>query len=178
MTLIEINSLSKEQIMTKFETFLKVSDYKLTEAGKFGWTCWPNAWTYISSNDFGRVEGVIDPLNDVVYEVTVHSHKDERPYRWQNPQFITEFKSECSSRRLNQNEAWEGVSYSDTECFEDILNKAFAIFRGLNFDERLVISLDVNSAELLKLALAAHESQLSLNDFIIQVVKDAAVEIV
>jgi hypothetical protein len=164
--------------MTKFDSFLKTCDYQLTESNKFGWSCWPKAWIYTAENDYGRVEAVANAADDVIYEVTAYTHKDEKPYRWLNPQFMADFKSECTQRRISVGEAWNSVVYADTESFQDILDKAFAIFHGLNFDEKLVISLDVSTAQLLTLALAAHEKEVSLNDFIIQVVKDATVKTV
>jgi hypothetical protein len=162
--------------MTRLESFFNTFDYKLTEAGKFGWTCWPNAWHYAADSEHGHISGIVNPLADIIYEVIVSNHKTGFSYRWLNPEFVGQFKSECLQRRIGFSEAGEGATYADTESLDDILAKAFAIYNGLKFDERLVINLDMSSADLLRLALAAHEQQVSLNDFIIQVVKDAAVE--
>jgi hypothetical protein len=162
--------------MTSFDAFLQACDYKLTETGKFCWTCWPHAWSYIANNDHGYITAIANPQDDVIYEITAVSHSDKKPYRWLNPQWVDAFKAECNQRRVAFSDAGKSEVYADTESMDDILDKGHAILHGLDFDERVVISLDMSSAEILKLALAAHNSQVSLNDFIIQVVKDVAAE--
>ena len=159
-----------------FEQYLKLFDYKLACCSKFEWSCWKDGWTYVSENEYGHVEATINPTEDIIYEVNVYSHKTKQPYRWLNPNFIDTFKSECIARRVEFDKAWDDMAYFDTESLDDIFDKVYAIFHDLDFDETVVINLQLDAATLLRLSMAAHSQRLTLNDYIVGLVKDAAAE--
>lgn len=155
--------------------FMEVIDYKITEGSEYQWGCFGNnAYTLDSWN--GEQEGhtvstVFDTKDQTVYAVMAYDYIANRAYRWMNPEFVAFHKTECESRNCND-EAWDGVEYTDLEVEEDFLKKARAIVLGSDYDTRIQIPLDLDKETTFQLMQLAHEADLTLNQFVEKILRD------
>jgi hypothetical protein len=65
------------------------------------------------------------------------------------------------------------VEFTDLETEEDFIDKAAAIIRGDDYDTRISVPLDLPDSMLFELMKQAHEQDLTLNDHMANVLKDA-----
>lgn len=149
--------------------WLECADYRITEGDNFGWNCWgSNAYSLSSWN--GEQDGyslniVFDTKTQVVYCVEACDYKNNRAYRYLNRDHSSSYHSEVSNRSIEDN-AWDGVKWIDLEVYEDWREKATAIVMGIDYDTRVSIPLDLPEDQLLTLFKAAHERNMTFNDFV------------
>lgn len=156
--------------MITLKEFMEVVDYRITEGSSYQWQCFgSNAYGLDSWN--GDYDGysftiIFDTRTQEVYEVQAHDYRNNRAYRLINPEYVDEHKAEARSREVNINEAWENVNYVDLEVDDDWIQKALAIKDGENYDTRVSVPLDLDDSELFVLMKMAHERDLTLNEFV------------
>lgn len=157
------------------ETF----DHKISGGDNYLWSCWPNARFIEYKSDYAYVSGVFNTETQEVYQVEIDVDTSMwtpniRPYRWLNPEYKQAYLDEAKSRNIDPNQAWDNIKWYDLETMEDFLNKASAIFNGDdNFDRRVQVPLDLGNDEILKLAMMAHEQDITLNQLVEQVLQAA-----
>ena len=162
-------------------------EYKFTGGSKYCWDCYPNAQFVTFTSDFAEVTAVCSVLDQTIYEVTVdimpHKWDEEsrakyRPYRWLNADWIFDYMSECDTRDIDFHNAYDDVNYIDLEVADDFLEKAKAIFNGdFDFDDRVVIQIDMTDEEFITIAKAAHKLDITFNQFVNQAVQSELDEI-
>lgn len=149
---------------------METVDYKVTEGSEYCWECYgPNAYRLDSWNqdqEGHTVSIVFDTRTHVVYEVNAYDYSRNRAYRLINPDYKSIHDNESKSRDLDSKQAWDDVNYIDLEVDEDFLEKARAIVADKEYDTRIKISLDLPDDMLFKLMTLAHESDMTLNQFI------------
>jgi hypothetical protein len=156
-----------------FIKYLDAIDYRITSGEPFLWSCWKGARYYDCDTDYGNASIIADPLKSITYQITVYSNKDcDKPYRWINPDYLEAHVAECRERHLDPDIAWSDSKWIDTECPDDILDKVKAILNNLEFDTRIVISLEIPTATFNKLAMLAHNNRMSLNDYFCYLLRD------
>jgi hypothetical protein len=168
--------------MITMRDFMEVINYRITEGSEYGWQCYgPNAHSLDSwngDNDEGYSAGIVfDTVTQVVYELDVCDYKNNRAYRWIHPEFREEYvkHSECNDTPMDQ--AWDDVCYTDLDVREDILSKAEAIVKGLDYDTRVSVPLELEDDVILAAALEAHKMDITLNDYIQRVLAYHAEEV-
>jgi hypothetical protein len=156
--------------MITLKDFMETVDYKVTEGSEYCWECYgPNAYRLDSWNqdqEGHTVSIVFDTRTHVVYEVNAYDYSRNRAYRLINPDYKSIHDNESKSRDLDSKQAWDDVNYIDLEVDEDFLEKARAIVADKEYDTRIKISLDLPDDMLFKLMTLAHESDMTLNQFI------------
>ena len=155
-------------------------DHKISGGDNYLWTCWPNARYIEYKSDYAYVSAVFNTETQEVYEVNISVANDEdwenevTPYRWLNPDFKQEYIDEAKSRDVNHKQAWDEVEWYDLETAEDFLEKAVAIFNGDDsFDRRVQVPLDLPDSDILKIALMAHERDITLNQMVEEMLRIA-----
>jgi hypothetical protein len=152
--------------------FLSCIDYRITEGSQYLWTCYgDNAFTIDSWNGKHGPEGrcascIFDTETTEVYEVTAWDYKNNREYRWINPDFIQDHKNEAKARGVDFNQSSDDRKFIDLEVVEDILEKTRAIMHGEEYDTRVIIQLELSSEEELLLMRAAHAEDITVNEFV------------
>jgi hypothetical protein len=155
-----------------FDRFLSNIKYELTAGEKYQWECWKNARYYESVGDGYSVEMVADSIRKTVYQITMADTTKDVTYRWLNPDHIGAYLSECKERRINPDETDdEGGRYSDTESADDILTKIKCIVNNLPYDKTVVLQICLPHLLIVEIALAAHEQNITLNQFVAQALK-------
>lgn len=148
-------------------------DHKISGGSEYGWTCWPNARWLDYESDYAHASVVFNTQTQEVYTAEVNDKENKhRPYRWLNPIYKEDMYQEARRRRVEANRAWDNVMWTDLEVQEDWLDKARAIMRGEEFDERIEVPLDLDDDTLMQLFMMAHERDITMNQMVEIVLKE------
>lgn len=160
----------------QLKDFLETIDYQITEGSDYQWNCFgPNAH-YLDHWDGDQNDAslsvVFDKKDQTVYQVEAHDYRNQRSYRWTNPDFAHAHSMERTERDCTD-EAYDGVNFSNLESEEDWLEKARAIFLGEEYDSRVKMAVDFTDAELLTYMKAAHDRDITFNQFVEEALTEA-----
>ena len=159
---------------------VEVDDYS-----KYRWYCYPDAYTLtITPNTTKAVsfDVVFDPATGKVYEASAHDTWLQEYSRWIDPDYVPAFYSECFERQVEPNVADpdNGVEFTKADDIEEVWSDFEGLFRdagratrprsGSN-EESETLTLDLSNDELAMIALAAHQKDMKLNDFINEAVR-------
>ena len=164
--------------MITLKEWMELVDYKITEGGPYGWTCYgPDAYTLSMWNGVHGKGGyssnvVFDTEDQTVYEVEFCDYTNDRAYRIINPDYKKDHDAEVEHRDLDD-EAWDGVLFTDLEVVDDFIQKSLAIKAGEDYDTRVSIPVEFTDDELLKYMTLAHERDMTFNQFIEEALKEA-----
>jgi|GEM_PF-1984008 len=158
--------------MISMQEWMKLVDYKITEGGDYGWTCYgPNSYTLDSWNGGHGKDGytfgiIFSTKSQKIYEVSMCDYTNDRAYRMINPDYAEKHRKEAIARDVNLNEAWDDVDYVDLEVDDDFIQKCLAIKGGEDYDTRVLVPIDLPDDLLLQAALEAHKRNITLNAYI------------
>ena len=145
---------------------MELVDYRITEGGDYNLFS-PHAYALTSWNgdqDGYSMEIIFDQRTQVVYSVEACDYKNQRAYRLFNDAY----------KDVDENtQAWDDVNWIDLESIEDFVEKASAIVAGEDYDTRVSIPINLPEDELMVLFKLAHEADMTFNDFVEQVLRDA-----
>jgi hypothetical protein len=165
--------------MITIKEWMELTDCKITEGSDYGWSCYgPNSYTLDSWNGVHGRGGysfsiVFSTKSQKVYEVSICDYTNDRAYRMINPKFQEKHRKESEARGVNLNEAWDDVEYIDLEVEDDWLEKAAAIYMGIDYDTRVQMPVDFTDEELLKYMKLAHERDMTFNQFVEEALRQA-----
>ena len=158
--------------MITMKEWMELVDYKITEGSDYLWSCYgPNAYQLSSWNGIHGEGGysfniVFSTKTQKVYEVSVCDYTNNRAYRMIAENKREKHSKESKSRDVELNKAWDDVEYVDLDVDEDFLEKSQAIVLGEDYDTRVMMSLELPNDIIVQAALAAHERDITLNDYI------------
>lgn len=158
--------------MSHLEDFLNAIQYRITEAWEHQWSSYQGAQVLGCINDYAAMNVAFTRDTQTVIEITVSSELDAdamTAYRWIHPDYRAAIFAEADSRGIDRNEAFEGCCYIDLEVVDDILEKGKAMLANAKFDPRIQVPLDLSEDELLVLFKQAHEQDMTLNQYMHQV---------
>lgn len=159
--------------MITLKDFLEVIDYKITEGSEYGWDCYgPNVHRIerqIGDHSGNTVTCVFDTKDHFLYEMEAWDNANDRVYRWIHPDFIKVYKKACKQHDVDFKNAFDSVNFTDLDVEEDMLAKAQAIANEEEYDTRVQVPLELDKDQLYKLMVLAHERDLSLNEFVEEV---------
>ena len=169
--------MSKQYVTLK--DYMEVVDYQVDEPWKYCWDCYGTTAFGLDAGSFDdykdreyTISLVFDLVDQTVYEMTAYDYDNDRAYRYINPDYVEAHNAEAERKGLDANRAWENTDYVTLEMPEDIIEKARAIARGEEYDTRVTIGLDLEESEIFHLMTLAHENDMSLNDFVENVVRE------
>ena len=163
--------------MITLKEFFEVTNYRISEGSEYGWLCYGSdayrldAWN--GDQDGHSHSIVFDTKTQEVYEVSSYDYRNNRAYRLMNPDFVYEHKEEALERQVNEKEAWDDVNYIDLEVDDDWIQKALAIEAGEDYDVRVEVPLTLDDAQVFELMRLAHEQDITLNQLVERVLRDA-----
>jgi hypothetical protein len=162
--------------MITLKEWMEVVNYRITEGSNFMWDCYgPDSYSLDSwsgSQDGHSFTVIFDTKTQIVYEVQSHDYRTQRAYRLVNPDFQSERDIESNDRNVSLNEAWDEVNYVDLEEDDDWFQKALAIVAGEDYDTRVTVPLDLDEHEMFTLMKMAHERDLTLNEFVEEILRE------
>ena len=168
--------------MITMKEWMELVDYKITEGGDYGWSCYgPNAYTLDSWNGVHGAGGysfsiVFSTKTQKVYEVSVCDYTNNRAYRMINPSKIEKHNKEAESKSVLANQAWDDVDYIDLEVDDDFIQKCQAIKAGEDYSTDISIPLDLPDDILLEAAMNAHRQNITLNKYINNALREMLAE--
>lgn len=159
--------------------WMECADYRITEGNSYGWNCWgENAYSLSSWN--GDHNGyslniTFDTKTQIVYCVEACDYKNQRAYRFLNPDYKPAYDREFEARDIDDY-AWDCVPWTDLEVYEDWREKATAIVMGIDYDTRIKVPVEFSDEDLLKYMKIAHERDITFNQFVEEALKEAIKE--
>jgi hypothetical protein len=164
--------------MITMKEWMELVDYRITEGSDYMWSCYgPNGYQLDSWNGVHDKGGfsfsiIFDTKDQTVYEVQAHDYTNDRAYRMINPGFQKKHRKESKKRDVEINEAWDGVDYVGLEVDDDFIQKCLAIKAGEDYDTRVEVPLTLDDDQLFLLMKLAHEHDLTLNEFVEDILRD------
>ena len=166
--------------MVSMKEWMELIDYKITEGGVYGWSCYgSNAYRLDSWNGAHGKGGYSFSIvfstekAQTVYEVSAYDYTNERAYRIINPDYAEQHSKEAQSRDVLANQAWDDVDYVDLDVDDDFFQKALAIRDGEDYDTRVSVPVDFSDEDLLQYMKLAHERDMTFNEFVEEALRQA-----
>jgi len=163
--------------MITMKEWMELVEYRITEGSDYGWQCYGSN-VYMLDSWNGEHDGhsfsiIFDTKDQTVYEVQAHDYVHNRAYRMINKDFQKNNRKEAKRRDVSKDEAWEEVDYVDLEVDDDFIQKCLAIAAGEDYSTDVSIPIDLPDHELMVLFKAAHEADMTFNDFVNQALRTA-----
>jgi len=159
--------------MITIKDFMECVQYRISGGDEYQWDCYgPNARSLDSETEDGMggftstIYIIFDTETQFVYEMQAWDYDANRAYRWIHPAFIEAHAAEAIDRDIDFNQSIDDQKFIDLEVVEDILEKATAIVDGVEYDNRVMVELTLDDAEMLQLMSYAHEKDMTLNQFV------------
>ena len=165
--------------MITMKEWMELVDYRITEGGDYGWSCYgPNSYTLDSWNGVHGKGGysfsiIFSTKTQKVYEVNMCDYTNDRAYRMINPKNQEKHRKEAESKSVLANQAWDDVDYVDLDVVDDFIQKALAIKAGEPYDTRVLVPIDFTEEELLTYMKIAHERDVTFNQLIEEALREA-----
>lgn len=164
--------------MVTLKQWMEVVNYRITEGDAWNSEAFGSnahclsAWNGVHGAGGWSLNIVFDTETQLVYQVEVCDYTNDRAYRIINPLYKAAAAKEAQSNEY-ADQAWDDVNYTDLETDEDWLDKATAIVNGEEYDNRVSIPIDLPEHELMVLFKRAHEEDLTFNDFVEKILREA-----
>lgn len=167
--------------MINIKEWMELVEFKITEGSEYCWGCFgSNAYGLDSwgGDQNGHSVGIVfDTVDQTVYQVSVYDYRNNRAYRMINPSHALQHQMEATDRNIDADQAWDDVKYIELDVAEDFLNKARAIIAGeVDYDTRIQVPLDLSNDMLYNMMKLAHEQDVTLNQFVEQLLQQAIKE--
>lgn len=148
-------------------------EYKITGGDEYCWKCYGSyARTLDFESEHGYVSIIHDSRTQFIFEGTTESKADGmRPYRWVHPDVRDALKEEAVYRGVDNDFAWDEIRWIDLETEEDFLEKATAIMAGEEFDQRVIVPIELSDADFNRLAKMAHERDITFNELVCEILR-------
>jgi len=158
--------------------------HRITGGSDYGWDCYgSNTWSIDYTSKYAHGYVIFDTVTQKVYEVNVSpafrvkdtDEPEPKPYRYIDPDFRVSHETEAKDRLVDAEQAWDDVKWVDLETEEDFIDKASKMFDGQIFDTRVVVPVDLDSDTMLKLAMEAHNRDITLNQMVEELLRELIV---
>lgn len=165
--------------MTHLEDFIKAVEYKITGGSEYTWPCFGDNARYLDCADNEGVNGtysisaVFDSQTQQVYIIEAWDYKNDREYRWIDPDYVNEHNAYSKKMKVDIRESLDGRNYIDLELLDDILEKINALVNGLEYDERIKVPVNLSDDTLYDLMKLAHEEDITFNQLVNNLLQQA-----
>lgn len=163
--------------MITLKDYMEAVQYRITDSAEYQWLCYgPNARSmeYWNEEHTGgiSVNMVYDTKTQFVYEMQAWDYDGGKEYRWIHPGYIECFVREANERGVDWKQSIYDSKFVDLEVAEDILEKAAAIAAEEEYDDRIMVQLELGDAERMMLMEMAHVADMSLNQFVEYILRE------
>ena len=162
--------------MITIKDFTEAINFKITGGSEYQWHCFGSNARWLDSEDSSNYSAsiIFDGITQTVYQADVCDYINNRAYRWEHPDYAAAHLNEARERKINYVEAWEKVDYTLLEVEEDFLEKCTAIASGnFDYDTKVSVPLTLGDDELFQLMKMAHEDDITLNQLVEKVLRQA-----
>lgn len=106
-----------------------------------------------------------------VHEINFYDYKNSRFYRWTDPRVEALRDAELLLMDINPKNSGD-TSFIDLIVIEDMIEKMTDVSAGRVYDTRIQIPLELTDEEFILIARAAHELDITLNEFVVRAVQE------
>ena len=156
--------------------WMEIVEYRITEGSDYCWECYgPDAYmldSWNSDHDGHSFSIIFDTKTQVIYEVQAHDYKNQRAYRWINPDLKKKLFKESKRKNVDKKQAWDDVNYVDLEVEDDWLEKAASIYVDIDYDTRVKVPIDLSDEEVYQMMKMAHDKDVTLNQLVESLLKE------
>jgi len=169
------NSIKAYMTIT-IKDFMEAVSYRITDGAEYCWQCYgPNArsldyWNEEHNNGV-TITIVFDTKTQIVYQMEAWDYAKNREYRWIHPSYRDAIEAESKRRNIDFAESIDGNKFIDLDVTDDILEKATAMANGEEYDDRVLVPIDLSDEQLLAVMKLAHEADLTFNKFVEQILR-------
>lgn len=152
--------------------FMETIDHRVTEGAQYMWNCYGECamsldhWNGKHGPEGMSIHCIFDTETAEVYEMQAWDYRNNREYRWIHPAYKDEYMSEAFDRAVDPIQSLDDRKFIDLDVAEDILEKARAIFKGEDYDTRVIVQLELDEETELLLMRAAHAKDMTVNEFV------------
>lgn len=167
---------------------MKAAQFKISEGAEYGWDCFGDKDEIynldfsetLGSFDTNSASAVFNRRTGKVYELTAFDRADNC-FRWIDPEHENVVKEEYVKRNLNFDLAYDSVEFINVNSEETILEILEILILNPDASEYLapyleqedsIITISMTETELALISKAAHLKNMTLNQFMIEAVKD------
>jgi len=112
-------------------------------------------------------------VNDLgIRELNLYDYKNNRSYRWTVPEVEPLRNAEFLLAGIDPNICDGDQEFIDIIVIEDMIEKMTAICAGEEYDTRITVPLEISDDEFILIARAAHELDITINEFMVQAIKE------
>jgi len=162
--------------MLNLKDWMELTDYRISEGSEYSWTEYgENAYCldyWDQDQDGVSTTVTFDTKTHQVYEVAVHDFKHSKAYRFFTSEANREAHEQEWKNRSSTDEAWDNVNYVDLDVEDDFMEKATAIINYEDYDTRVIMPFECSDADLLSFMKAAHELDITFNEFVMRAVQE------
>lgn len=165
--------------MITVEDFTKAIDFKITGGSTYGWDCFTSDARWLDADDEDQKYSasiVFGGPDYTVFVAEVHDYTNNRSYRLINPDYRDSYLQACQDKDIDPDVASDDLRFIDLESDHDFVEKCRAIVAGHDYDTRVSVPLDIPDEDLLKFMLAAHERDMTFNQFVEEALRVAIEE--
>lgn len=163
--------------MITLKDYLEAVGYRITGGSEYQWKCFGENARYLDCDspelNVYNVSCVFDSVDQTVYTVEAWDYANERVYRWIHPAYIKKHMKACAKHEVDVYSACDSMNYTDLDVAEDILEKASAIIKGEEYDERVLVPLTIDKDEMFELMRIAHSKDITLNELVEDILRSA-----
>ena len=162
--------------MITIKQWMEACNYSISDGSYYGWDCFGHDAWLLSGGSRGQIDKsdmsiVYNQNTQEVFAVEVHDYVRGNSYRFFAPRAAEAYKAEALRRGV-PDEAYDGIKFIDLETAEDWLEKATAIYNGEDYDDRVVVPVNLSDSDAYALMKMAHEEDMTFNDFICKVLEE------
>lgn len=159
--------------MITLKEWMELVNYKITEGSEYQWRCFGyNAYALDSYTGEHGVSILFDREDQTVYQVEAFDYARDRAYRIINPDYRAAYDAEAKQRGV-ADFAWDAVVWTDLETDQDFIEKCQGIMSGEDYDTRVSVPLDLTDEEMLRYMIAAHERDMTFNQYVEEALRTA-----
>jgi len=107
-----------------------------------------------------------------IRELNLYDYKNKRNYRWTVPEVEPLRNAEFLLAGIDPDICDGDQEFIDLIMIEDMIEKITAINAGEEYDTRITIPLELTDEEFILIARAAHELDITINEFMVQAVRE------
>lgn len=164
--------------MITLKEYLFAIEYRVTEGSEFGWKCYGSNARYLdcigpTTNQDYSIHAIFDSQDQRVYAMEAWDYKNDREYRWIDPEYVEAHKLEAKTHNIDPDETLDGEKYIDLEVPQDMLEKINAIVNGKTYDDRVQVPVEFSDDDLLQYMKLAHELDITFNELVERAIKEA-----
>lgn len=161
--------------MITLKEWIELIGYRISGGSEYQWQCFgPNARFIDCESANYSTSAVFDSVTQEMFQVEIYDTARQVNYVFTAEAHRAQHAAEAKERNIDFND--NDFKTVDLEVIEDWLEKAQAIIAGQEYDTRVIVPVNFDDAELLKIFMAAHELDITFNQFVTQALEAAIAE--